>query len=70
MDGVTRSEADAEGAARRSIAFVMAHGFEHDSERVEPECGEVGRRVLRELLRVVHYLSSEFCHAGMNGADC
>src|ERR1700679_3523667 len=37
-----------------SVAVVMAHGLEHDAERIEPERGEVRRRVLRPLLGRVH----------------
>ena len=53
--GATRSRsAGSSSAAERpagSVAVVVADGFEHEAERVEPERREVRRRVLRELLR-------------------
>src|SRR5579872_5724948 len=37
----------------RSVPVVMADGLEHEAVRVEPEGGEIGRRVLGERAGVV-----------------
>src|SRR4051794_9851276 len=43
----------------RSIPIVVAHRFEHEAERVEPEGGVVRRRVLGEVLRRPEHLGPE-----------
>ena len=36
-----------------SVSVVVADGFEHEAERIEPEGGEVVGPVLREVARLV-----------------
>jgi hypothetical protein len=44
----------------------MADGFEHETERVNPEAREIWRRVLRELLGLVKNLVAQVYGAAVD----
>ena len=50
-------EQDADGSAA---------GFEHQAERIEPERREIGLRVLRKHLRLMHYVAAQGLHQAVN----
>jgi hypothetical protein len=54
------------GCPGPSVAVVMADGLEHEAERVEPEHGEVRRRVLRPLLRRVEHGAAGLRHVAVD----
>jgi hypothetical protein len=45
---------------------VVTDGLEHEAERVQPEGDEVRRRVLRELLGLMDYLTAQLHDSAMD----